>query len=508
MDEKRLHRFGNLRQGLFWGCIAALVGLSFLRLELERATVETRTLSTTMGAVTLYTAPQEAAGPLVVVTHGFAGSLQMMQYISRDLARAGFTVAAFDFIGHGRNGGLLSPDVARIEGTTQQLVDQTLGVLNALEAEGVASDRLAFVGHSMATDIVIRAAAARKQTQSVVAISMYSEAVTAAFPQRLLVISGAWEARLRKVGRDVVALVGGEGVEGQTVIRGDVVRRAVSVPATEHVAVLFATPTFEETRRWLQQGLDQPNKGQTFAPGPYIAVLLLGLILLSAPVFRLLSARAPEKEPLALRHYFLALGVPVLPACAGAVFLGGSLGGLAAFGSLFVFFALWGLASLGVLLRYGCRLQWPQWRGVVLALIWGLGVFAVALDRYAAAFLPLGPRLWLMVLLCAGCLPFMLADRLLVYRAAIWQRFLARAVPVAALSACMVIFPQKLGLLFTVLPVMVLFYLVYGTMGHLIAKRQGPVTAGVATAVILAWSIAASTPLFASAIDLSDLFLQ
>jgi hypothetical protein len=33
-------------------------------------------------------------------------------------------------------------------------------------------------------------------------------------------------------------------------------------------------------------------------------------------------------------------------------------------------------------------------------------------------------------------------------------------------------------------------------MGHFVARRQGPETAAFALAVILAWSIAASTPLF------------
>ena len=91
----------------------------------------------------------------------------------------------------------------------------------------------------------------------------------------------------------------------------------------------------------------------------------------------------------------------------------------------------------------------------------------------------------------------MLTDRLLVAQAAVWQRVLARLVPVAALSFSMVFVDTDLALLFTVMPVMVLFYLVFGTMGRAIAQRSGAGTAGLALGVILAWSIASSTPLFA-----------
>lgn len=109
-----------------------MTAFSVRQLEVERAAVTERVLARDAGRGLLYQMQTETAGPLVVVTHGFAGSVQMMQYISRDLAGAGFTVAAFDFYGHGRNAVYLSGDVSRIEGTTMQFVDQTHAVLNAL----------------------------------------------------------------------------------------------------------------------------------------------------------------------------------------------------------------------------------------------------------------------------------------------------------------------------------------------------------------------------------------
>ena len=497
MSVSRNSFFVSWRKSIFWVLVSLVVAACLWRLETERHTVNSQQLETPQGEVSLFSPKTGVVGPLVVVTHGFAGSRQMMQYISRDLARAGFQVAAFDFFGHGRNGTLLSPDVTRIEGTTQQLVEQTKAVLASLQSAGVDTGRVSVLGHSMATDIIIRAARDLSGVGGVVAISMYSDAVTSQFPKRLLVISGEWEARLRDVGREMVKQVDEAAVEGETARQGDVMRRADFAPNTEHVAVLFATKTMEEARAWLLQAFGLDAQGRTIAQGLNIALLLLGLVVLGAGVMRGLPQSAEQVPRLQIKTFLLALFVPVLPACVAAVLLTGDIFGLAAFQSLLWFFGVWGAVALAILLGSGQRLKRPDWRGITVFVIFGFGIFALALDRYAAAFLPVGPRAGLMIVLAVGCLPFMIADRLLVHGAALWQRFIARAVPVLALGTCMVVFPQEMGLLFTVLPVLVLFYAVYGTMGHLLSRRQGAETAGLALGIVLAWSIAASTPLFA-----------
>ncbi|WP_227269461.1 alpha/beta hydrolase [Roseobacter weihaiensis] len=484
----------NLAAFVLWAVAALAVILSIWQLEAERATVSEEVIETQAGAVSLYRT--ETEGPLVVITHGFAGSRQMMQYISRDLARAGFTVAAFDFLGHGRNPDRMSADVSRIEGTTQQLVGQTRAVVQALQQEAGLAGPLALLGHSMATDIIIRAAEDIPDVAAIVAISMYSDAITADFPERLLILSGQWEDRLRAVALDAVALVGDRAEEAETVRNGLVLRRAVSVPRTEHVAVLFAPLTMQETRAWLNDAFARPQSGQTQARGRAILALLVGLAILMWPLTRLLPARRGPQAPVPLRTFLVGVLMPVLPAMAAAVLLGGGLMQTAAFGALLLFFAIWGSVALIVLVAAGYRPQLPRLGGIALLLLWGLGAFALALDRYAAAFLPTGPRVPLMLWLLLGTVPFVLADRVLAAGAPLWRRVTLRVVPVVALSGSMIVFPQSMGVLFTVLPVMVLFFVVYGTMARAVAVRTNPETAALALAVILAWSIAASTPLF------------
>lgn len=480
-----------------WAVTAALTVFSLWQLERERLTVSTQELASSAGPITIYMDEAATNGPLVLMSHGFAGSRQMMQYIARDLARAGFVVASFDYIGHGRHTGLLSPDVTRIEGTTQQLVDQTQGAFAAVRAHLGPLDQIAVLGHSMATDIIIRAVKDVPQVSDVVAISMYSEAVTPDFPRRLLVISGEWEGRLRDVGREVVAQVSGREIEGETVQAGDVLRRAIYAPGTEHVAVLFDRVTLDETRAWLAQGFQMSPDVRTRPMGPYILLVLVGIVVLTAPMLRLLPVTANTAEPVSRNVYLAAVLLPVIPAGLAAVLLSGGFFGIAAFGGLFWFFSVWGCVGCAVLWRAGHRFSWPSARGMALFFLWSLVVFAVALDRYGAAFLPLDMRLWLMLALLPGTLLFMLADRALAASAPLWRRVLSRTLPVVVLSGTMLIYPENMGLLFTVLPVMVLFFMVYGAMGTLVARRCGAETAAVSQAVILAWSLAASTPLFA-----------
>ncbi|MEO0388086.1 MAG: alpha/beta fold hydrolase [Pseudomonadota bacterium] len=448
--------------------------------------------------VTLGPAPAVVMRPagepegLVVIGHGFAGSHAFMQAIGLTLARAGRTVVAFDFPGHGRNAEPLSADVTREEGTTQQLVAQSLAVIDAAQAL-TGAETVDLLGHSMATDVLIRAAAERRDVDAVVAVSMYSEAVTPTAPARLLILSGAWEPRLRAVALDAVRQLDPRAEEGDTVVAGNTARRAVAAPGVEHVGVLYDPVTLTEAAAWIAPG-------KTVDPvriGPAVLMLLAALLALYWPLSRLLPARAPAPLRLTARHFVLILAAPALPAFAAATLVGERLPGALGFGRLAVFAAVWGGVQLFLLWRAGWRPARPGLWGIALLLVWGLGAVAPALDRYVSSFLPMGPRFALMLMLGLGTLPLMLADAWLTYGQKIWRRVLARLVLLATLATAMLVDPFGFGLLFTVLPVGVLFILVYGLMGRWTAQRMGPETAGLALGVALAFAVASSQPLFA-----------
>lgn len=462
----------------------AMAILSFYKLESVRNSVATEDVMFGQTPATVYT-HGASSGKLVIVSHGFAGSRQMMQAISLTLARAGHDVVAFDYLGHGRHTQPLSPAVQTVTGTTGDLVLQTLDVV-AQSKELTGLSRVALVGHSMATDVIVRAAKRDPSIDDVVAISMYSDAVTPSHPERLLIVLGAFEGRLRDVALEAVGQIG-PAKEGVTTEDAGVVRRAVVAPRVGHVGVLWSRLTLAEVTCWLG------NRASVATTGPWIVLLLLSLILLFRPLASLLpEAKAPPCA--SLRSAAAAALISAIPAGALAA-TGLPLFGLAGFGALGLAFGVWGLLVLAIL-----RLTpSPTWRGLcgaTLLTLWGLAVFALALDRYAAAFVPTGPRLTLALSLLPALLVFGLADRILVEGRGVLARISLRAPFLLALLLAMIANPAQLGLTFTVLPVLVMFWLVYGTMALWVAKRSGPFGAGVGAGVILAWAIAASTPLF------------
>lgn len=474
----------------------SLAALAVVMLERRRAGLSVEETQLAGTPVTIWRAGEDATGPLVVIAHGYAGSRQMMHPIAISLARSGLVAAAFDFYGHGRHDAPMASDVTSLDGATAQLVDQTISVARAAQNLPGVTGPTSLVGHSMATDIVIRAAEQMQDIGTVVAISMYSDAVTPQAPDRLLIISGQWEGRLRGVALDRLHQIDPTAEEGETVTADSVARRAVAAPWVGHVGVLYSHRTLSETRDWIASAMAHESSGVLPVVGPWLVLLLAALVALAWPLAMLLG-HAKLAEPLAGRMAFAAVATPILPALAASALVPSGALGLSTFGGLTVFFAVWGTFQLAVLWRAGKRPSSLSVPALALLLIWGLCLIAPALDRYGASFVPTGPRIGVMGLLLIGTVPFCLADALIT-RSAGWVAWLcARVIPLTTLFAAMLITP-RLGIAFTVLPVLVLFWCVYGVAGRWVQTRSNPTTTGVALGVILAWAIAASTPMIAA----------
>ena len=108
-------------------------------------------------------------GPVVVVAHGFAGSQQMMQPIAETLARNGFVVVTFDFAGHVRNLGFLSGGLRNLGASTKRLIADLTRIATYARALPDSDGRLALVGHSMASELVVQYAMQNRGVDAVVA---------------------------------------------------------------------------------------------------------------------------------------------------------------------------------------------------------------------------------------------------------------------------------------------------------------------------------------------------
>lgn len=199
---------------------------------------------------TIYRSADAKPAPVIVIAHGFAGSQQIMQSFAITLARNGYIAVTFDFAGHGRNPNPLTGSITEETGATHTLVNETASV--SAFARTLGDGRIAILGHSMASDIIVRYASAHPEVAATVAVSMFSPAVTKDQPKNLLVIVGDWEQALKTEALRAVALSTGDDTAEPGRTYGDFgtgnARRAVFIPRTEHVSVLFRQESMRESR--------------------------------------------------------------------------------------------------------------------------------------------------------------------------------------------------------------------------------------------------------------------
>ncbi|MCC6172489.1 MAG: alpha/beta fold hydrolase [Gammaproteobacteria bacterium] len=275
----------------------ALVSIASLRLEAagEGVAVSHHRIDTT--PVTAF-APRAGRGarPVVVIAHGFAGSQQLMLPFALTLARRGYLVLTFDFPGHGRNVVPMAGGPADFAASTRALLEALAAVATAARTWPGSDGRLALLGHSMASDIVIRHAMADDAVRATVALSAYSPVVTATSPRNLLVVTGEFEPQmLRDEGLRIagLALGGARAAAGRTYgeFAAGTARRFVLAEGVEHVSVLYSRTALLEALDWIERSLGTPPVAGPRLPddrGGWLALLCLGLVALAWPLASLL----------------------------------------------------------------------------------------------------------------------------------------------------------------------------------------------------------------------------
>lgn len=447
--------------------------------------------------------------PVVVISHGFAGSQQLMESFAITLASNGFVAVTFDYLGHGRHPRPLRGDVTSVDGATQTLLEQTARVVEFALALPDTDGNLALLGHSMASDIIVRYAQSDPRVDATIAVSMFSPAVTRDSPQNLLVIVGGLEPMLKDEAMRVLGLLTDDPSPGVTVTDSQTgnSRRVAIAAGVEHVGVLYSATSMRESVDWLRGVYALGGPAHLPIRGPWIALLLGGLLTLTWPLAALLP-RVSEPPRGASLGWRQLLGAALIPAIATplllwrfpADFLGVLVGGYLA-----VHFAVYGLLSAACL-RWLLRKAPPSpsttSRGklglaVLLATLYGAGVIGLALDSYVTSFAIPGMRALLLLVMLIGTLSYFLADEWLTHGpttprgAHLFTRFcflLSLAIAVA-LSF------EELMFLLIIAAVIVIYFLVYGMFSRWIYQRTGhPAVAGIANAVAFAVALTAVFP--------------
>ena len=450
--------------------------LSLMFVELDRRTYTSDFFNSSSGNIEIIksTSPSKE---FIIIGHGFAGSKEMMRQIAYDVAKAGSNAVLFDFIGHGSNQQKLVNEPTEITGTTQQLVDQLSNIINFIYEKFGDDIKISLIGHSMASDIVVRASA-EKIIKSVVAISPYSTGITQDFPKDLLLISGQFEGHLRSHALQMVKTFKPEANENTEYTNGNIRRKASFIENTGHVSVIYAPQTTKIIIDWLKlENYDRPIwKNQ-------IGWILIGMTFIVIGMSRLNTNLANETILVFKNKKALISVLTATTAALSSGLIEINLLPIYGFERIAIYFGLVGLLKVGFL----------YWLKLILC----FGVLCFLINRYIGSFALSDNRITAFITLILPITLFSLISEKLIASSSIWIAILLRGLPIVGFSMLLILFPEQYGLMFTTVLIYILYFIVFGYIGSHQRKKIGHVKVGLAHGIFLSFAFAATNPIFA-----------
>jgi len=452
--------------------------------------------------------------PVVVIAHGFAGSRQMMQSLAASLAQNGYAAVTFDFPGHGRNRVPMAGGLDEEEGAVRGMLSALADAVGYGRSLAGAEAPLALVGHSMGADLVIRHAATHPEIAATVAISSFFREVTPDSPRNLLVVTGALEPGPLHEGavRAVEMTAGGPVEEGTTYGRfGEgTARRLVSADGVEHIGVLFSPESHAETVAWLNAafGRDAPVR-RIDSRGPWLVLLILGLVLLGRPITAMLPriADPPVGAGLGWRRLLPVAAAPAVltplllwpaPTDLLPILVGDYLA---------LHFLVYGLLTAIGLALAGHPLPLRRQAGVrgdflfgaaAGMALYGTAALALVLDGTLLSYFPTPDRALLIPLILIGTLAWAWTDEWLTR--GVGRRPGAYAVTklcfLISLGLAVALDPPRQFFLLIFAPVIVAYFAIYGVLSGEAYRVTGhPLVGAAMAAFAFAWAIAVTLPM-------------
>jgi pimeloyl-ACP methyl ester carboxylesterase len=494
---------------------ALCVGLALWKLETARGDVVAQPVAIGHIPATVFRMPGTGPAPVVIIAHGFAGSQQLMASFAYTLARNGMIALTFDFAGHGRNPQPLTGNITREDGATLTLVGETEKV--AAYARTLGDGRIAVLGHSMASDIIVRFAGRNPDVAATVAVSMFSPAVTRDVPRNLLVIVGEWEGMLKTEALRAIGMVSAPEAARPGVTYGEfsagTARRAAFTSYAEHVGVLYRPETLREAQDWLNRafGVARPGDIEIAERGRWIALLFVGLALLAKPLTGLLPMVAEGRAgaglgwnrlwlPILLPAIVTPLVLRFLPTHFLPVLVGDYLAcHFAMYGALTAACLWWIGKDRPARAPAGVAIGKLAIATLALVALYALGV-VWPINAEFTNFVPGAARVPLIAAMMAGTLLYFLADEWLTRGegAARGAYFASKAAFVLSLAIAVALNFERLFFLIIIVPVIVLYFVFFGLISAWVYDRtRHPFVAGIANAIALAWAIGVVFPLVA-----------
>ena len=463
--------------------------------------------------VTIFRSQAPETSPVVVIAHGFAGSQQLMQPIAVTLARNGYIAVTFDFAGHGRNPLPLAGGLTDMAASTRLLLAEIGEVAQFAMTFRGADGRLALVGHSMASDLVVRYAKDNPGVGAVVAFSLFGQGVTPDSPKNLIVIDGAWESStLTSAGLRIVSdAAKGNARDGVTYgqLSQGSGRRFILAAGSEHIGVIYNHDALREALEWLDACFGRRGAGGVDSRGKWLALLFVGLIALARPAARLLPQIAPSPLGAGLhwrRLWPICVGsatlTPLLLWKAPTSFLPILLGDY-----LVVHFALYGLLmGAGLWLAQSATPRPAAAKARVTRIAFAASAvaafyvvaFGLPVDAYVTSFAPTGVRWLLVPAMFGGTALYFLTDDWLTegHSAAPGGYAFSKACFVISLGLAVALNPRRLFFLVIIVPVVIVLFMVFGLASRWVySKTNDPRVGALGAAFGLAYAIAVTFPI-------------
>lgn len=501
------------------GLLLAILALGAISLALVKLIGATSGLSVTTVDIagtpaTIYRPQDGRSAPTIVIAHGFAGSRELMQPFAITLARNGYVAITFDFLGHGKNPHPLRGSITDANGATKALVDQLDTIVAYARTAPGGDGKVALLGHSMASDIVVREAMAHPDITATVAVSMFAPGLTATSPRDLLVIAGALEPQvLKDQGIKAAAMVSHGPVATRTTygnLADGTARRVSFSSGVEHIGVLYSADSQREALDWMDAVFDHHGSGYLEVRGRWLGLLFLGLVVLARPLLGLLPRVTPEPRGAGLRWRRL-VPVAIAPAILTPLILWKApthvlpllLGDYLA--AHFLVYGLLTAAGLWLVRDRGARPQVPISAarfalGFAVLALYSILAFGWPIDLFVASFMPIPARMPLILAMLVGTLPYFLADEWLTRGATAPRGAYAftKLCFLVSLAIAVALNLQKLFFLIIIAAVILLFFVIYGLFSAWTYRAtRHPLIGGLSIGFAFAWAIAVTFPLLA-----------
>tara|TARA_E500000178_G_scaffold336711_1_gene375062 strand:+ start:49678 stop:51168 length:1491 start_codon:yes stop_codon:yes gene_type:complete len=456
------------------------------------------------GTPTVITKSAKKNGELIVLAHGFAGSTSFMRSLAVSLASAGHTTIRFDFLGHGKNGIPFSGNVRDINGPTIGFIAQLNAVIDHYKKKYKYSE-VSLIGHSMASDIIIRSAKSRNDIKTVIGISTYSNIVPEDNFPHLLVLNGEWESNLIKKTDEIFAGMGFVNPrKNQTYISrvSGNERRMEVIEGADHVGILYFSKTQSSIKNWFKNlgfSVDYQSNNQMgiwliTALSSLFFIVILGIKYLPTKKVGTIKVKISRLVSIIL---FSSITLPIVLSSYSIEFLEFPVQNYLLNFFLFMSLSLYFFVPFKFSGKFGDHFSLP-----ILFFLTFLYLFCFGglLDNYVSSYFIDGDRLPIFLLLLVPCVLFFSIVQM-IYELGEKGWYLANLLKfsvIISLSISVYLNFQKLFLLGYAIVIFLAFCLLFGFLSNFLARRYSNfLSTGFANGIVLAWSFSSAIPLYA-----------